>query len=372
MKDTEPPNSIEVNLSGNQRSWISDFKNIETPALIVDKSAFNHNLASAENMFRGTGKFLRPHVKVHRTPGLALRQLVPFTCGVTCATISEAEAMVAAGIDNVLIANEIVSERKLERLVSLADSARIIIAVDAIENLYLISKISSGSGQIIEVLVDLDMGLGRCGVDNPEAAIELALAISRAPGVRFAGIMGYEGRIRASFPDREQKIKCVFKYLAKVKRTIEREGLRINIVSASGTSTIIEALEDETVTEIQAGTYALMEPDIEDLNLPFRCAVSILATVISRTSGRVVLDAGRRAFGFDYGHPISLNPAGKTLRITDDHTILNWNGDLPPLGAKLQMRPTQNRTTFNVYDHIWLIGEDGMVEEKYPVVRGRT
>ena len=138
-------------------------------------------------------------------------------------------------------------------------------------------------------------------------------------------------------------------------------GLEVGIVSAAGTSTILEALRDPNITEIQAGTYALMEPDLDDLGLPFRCAVSVIATVISRSAGRVVLDAGRRTVGCDYGLPIALDPRAHTKSISDEHAVLEWKGDPPPLGAQIRLRPSQNRTTFNLYSHVWLMTDDRIV-----------
>jgi len=345
---------------------------IETPALLIDQSTFEANLEAAETMLRGTGKLLRPHLKTHRTPALAMWQLGPTAKGVTCATVSEAEAAVEAGIRDVLVANEIVSRTKICRAVSLAGSARVILAVDALEPLILICEEAQRAHTSVDVLVDVDIGLRRCGVKSPAEARDLALKVSQSKGVRFGGLMGYEGRLRLSVPNRAERIARGYDLLREAKRKIEDAGLPVEIVSAAGTSTMLEALRDETITEIQAGTYALMEPELLDLGVPFRCAVSILATVISRGPGRVILDVGRRAAGCEYGLPVCLSPNAKTEAVHDEHTVLAWEGDLPPLGERVTLRPTQNRTTFNLYDCIWVIEEDGGTGRKLPTVRERT
>ena len=208
--------------------------------------------------------------------------------------------------------------------------------------------------------------LGRCGVGDISRAREMAMAIGQSPALRFAGLMGYEGRFRASAPDRSARIARSFTLLAEAKAAIEAAGLEVSIVSAAGTSTLPEALRDSTITEIQAGTYALMEPDLEGLGLPFRCALFIIATVISRSGGRVVLDAGRRTVGCDNGLPIPLDPRAHTKSAGDEHVTLEWNGDLPPLGGQVGLRPTQNRKTFNLHSHVWLMRDERLIA-RYPI-----
>ena len=341
-----------------------------TPALIVDLDVFERNVAKAEGLIRGTGKLLRPHVKTHRTPGLALRQLGPIASGVTCATVGEAEVMVNAGIQDVLLANEVVTPDKIRRIASLA--ARVFVAVDSEEPVLALSAAAMHAGTTVHVLVDVDIGLGRCGVRDIPTIRELAVAVARTPGLRFSGLMGYEGRFRASVSDRAIRIARAFDRLGAAKSMVESAGLEVGVVSAAGTSTIVEALRDPTITEIQAGTYALMEPDLEGLGLPFECAVYVLASVISRSEGVVVLDAGRHTVGYDYGLPISLNPSGQTKSIADEHVVLEWVGSLPSLGARIRLRPSQNRTTFNLYNHVWLVRNERVVDKLPIEARGSS
>jgi D-serine deaminase-like pyridoxal phosphate-dependent protein len=244
--------------------------------------------------------------------------------GVCCATIGEAEAAIDAGITDILLANEFVTTSKLRRIAVLASRARVIVAVDAAEQVVGLSSAAERQGTIVDVLVDLDVGLGRCGVRDVSEACALARTVIHASGLRFSGIMGYEGRVRASVPNRSEKIHQVFRTLAEAKLGLQAAGLEVPIVSGAGTSTLLEALQDPTLTEIQAGSYALMEPDLEPLGLPFRCAVSVVGSVISRSQGCVVLDAGWRSMGCEYGPPIPLDGRARTRTLGMNTPC--WNG----------------------------------------------
>jgi len=170
---------------------------LPSPVLVVDMGAFEANVAAAERWCRGTGKKIRPHVKAHRTPALALRQLTPGTSGLTCATVGEAEAMVDAGAGDVLVANEVVDRRKLDRLAGLARRATVAVAVDAIEPALALGAAARAAGSTVAALVDLDVGLGRCGAPGPAEAVKLGAVAEQTAGLRLAGLMGYEGRQRA-------------------------------------------------------------------------------------------------------------------------------------------------------------------------------
>src|SRR5439155_14627920 len=275
----------------------------------------------------------------HRCSGLALRQLGGAARGVTCATVGEAEAMVAAGIDDVLVANEVVARDKLDRLAALARTALVTVAADAEEGIRRLSDAAVRAGADVGVLVDIDVGLGRCGVPSPDAAVGLARAVEAADGLHLAGLMGYEGRLRASDPGRPPALQRVATTLAEAADAVSDAGLPVETVSTGGTSTLLEALADPVVTEVQAGTYALMEDDLDGLGLPFAPALSILASVISTKDGTTVLDAGRKSIACDYGPPVCLDPARTVVAIHEAHTILRWGRPLPELGQRVGLRP---------------------------------
>jgi D-serine deaminase-like pyridoxal phosphate-dependent protein len=346
---------------------------LSTPALVVDLDVFDANVRAMARIFEGTGKTLRPHAKTHRTPELARRQLGGAAVGVTCATVGEAEAMVAAGIDDVLIANEIVDPAKLARVAALAHDARITLAADDPAPVAALSRAATSAGVTIGVLVDVDVLLHRCGVTSAAEAVALAEAIDRQPGVRLAGIMGYEGRLRAETPERTDRIEGAYLRLAEVRDALIGAGFGVDVVSAAGTSTLREAVDDPVISELQCGVYALMEPQLEPLGLPFRCATTIRGTVISRHPGRAVLDIGRRAVGVEYGPPLPTGFAADSVTVNDEHTILALPAGVAfELGSQLELVPGQIRTTFNLHDHVWL-SRGGSIVDRWPVsARGRS
>jgi D-serine deaminase-like pyridoxal phosphate-dependent protein len=301
-------------------------------------------------------------VKTHRTPELAKRQLGEFAPGVTCATVGEAEVMVAAGILDVLIANEVVDEAKLARVAELARSAKVVIAADDPAPVEALSRAAVRAGVTVGVLVDVDVLLHRCGVVSVPEALALARVIEDAPGVRLAGVMGYEGRVRLNTEDRDERIAGAYTFLHEVRAALLAAGHRVEVVSTAGTSTILEALADPHVTEIQAGVYAVMEPELLVMDLPFRCAVTVRGTVISRHPDHFVADVGRRVVGLEYGPPAPVGIEDTRVALSDEHATVTMAGQPPALGSHVDFIPGQIRTTFNLHDHVWATRRGELVD----------
>jgi D-serine deaminase-like pyridoxal phosphate-dependent protein len=280
--------------------------------------------------------------------------------------------MVAAGIDDVLLANEIVTPAKADRLAKLAHHAKTALAIDSGRGVEVIAKAAARAGVVVGALVDVDVGLGRCGVQGPDEGVTIGRMIAESPGLRFLGIMGYEGRIRASDSKRGHRLAEASARLAAVREALESAGLPCTVVSAGGTSTLLEAAANPIITEIQAGTYALWEEDLNGLDLPFRPAVAISATVISRKDSRVILDAGRKSISCDYGPPTPLTPHAAILDIHEEHSVLQWHGVPPDLGTRVELRPRHVRLTFNLHDEVWLTRGDQVIERLPVSARGRS
>ncbi len=339
---------------------------LSTPALVVDLDVLDANVAAMARLLIGTGKTIRPHIKTHRTPELARRQLGGAAVGLTCATVGEAEAMVHAGFTDVLIANEVVDPAKIARLAALAHRADVTVAVDDPEPIGALSRAAIGAGVTVGVLIDVDILLHRCGVGSATDAVGLAQVISRSPGLHLQGIMGYEGRVRLTEPHRDQQISGAYAALSAAAAAIRDAGFSVETVSAAGTSTIAEALAHPEITEIQAGVYALMEPELLIMDLPFRCAVTLRGTVISRHPGRIVLDTGRRVVGMEYGPPTPVGFAVHGIAMGDEHATLTMDDPLPALGSQLDLTPGQVRTTFNLHDHVW-VSRGGHIVDCWPI-----
>ena len=184
--------------------------------------------------------------------------------------------------------------------------------------------------------------------------------------------MGYEGRLRADNPDRGQRISRATVSLASVKDAFSSAGLSCDVVSSAGTSTLREAVANPVITEVQAGTYALMEADLDGLGLPFVPAVAVSAMVISRSRGRVVLDAGRKSISCDYGPPAPLSSRATLTAINEEHTTLTWEGQLPDLGTRIELRPHHVRLTFNLHDEVFLSRGDKVIDRLPVAGRGRS
>jgi len=353
----------------------AEISGLDSPALIVDIGTFDANVAAADEMFRASSKRIRPHVKTHRTPRLALRQLTPTAAGLTCATVGEAEAVVQAGAHDVLIANEVVDRRKLGRVAALAHAADVCVAVDAADAMTGLAEAARSEGSVLTVLIDVDIGLGRCGVGSVAAAVELGAIATRMRGLRLAGLMGYEGRRRPSEPERAEALERAYSRLAEVKQAFDQAGLPSGTVSAAGTSTLREALADPIITEIQAGTYALMESDLDGLGLPFEPALLVSATVISRAPDRAVLDVGRKSIAGDYGPPTPLLPGAEVSAFNEEHTTLRFDPAVrsaPALGERVVLAPRHVRLTFNLHDFVWFVYSDGSAEKVQVAARGRS
>jgi D-serine deaminase-like pyridoxal phosphate-dependent protein len=339
---------------------------ISTPALVVDLDVFEANVDAMNELLRGSGKTVRPHVKTHRTPELAKRQLGEFAVGVTCATVGEAEVMVAAGIHDVLIANEVVDEAKLARVALLAHVAKVVIAADDPAPVEALSRAAARAAVTVGVLIDVDVLLHRCGVTSSAEALALARAIEAAPGVSLAGVMGYEGRVRLNTERRNERIAGAYAFLHEVRAALIAAGHPVAVVSTAGTSTIREALADPYVTELQAGVYALMESELLPMDLPFRCAVTVRGTVISRHPGHFVADVGRRVVGVEYGPPIPVGVEASHVAVSDEHATVTMAGEPPPIGSTVDFIPAQIRTTFNLHDRVW-VRRAGEIVDCWPV-----
>jgi D-serine deaminase-like pyridoxal phosphate-dependent protein len=339
---------------------------LSTPALVVDLDVFDANVDAMNELLRGTGKTVRPHVKAHRTPELARRQLGELAVGVACATVGEAEVMVAAGIHDVLIANEVVDDMKLARVAELAHVAKVMIAADDPAAVEALSRASTRAGVTVGVLVDVDVLLHRCGVVSVPEALALARVIEAGPGVRLAGVMGYEGRVRLNTERRVERIAGAYAFLREVRDALMAAGHQVDVVSTAGTATVREAIADPNVTEVQAGVYALMEPELLVMDLPFRCAVTVRGTVISRHSDHFVADVGRRIVGVEYGPPVAVGIDSTGIAMSDEHATVTMLGSPPALGSLVDFVPGQIRTTFNLHDHVW-VRRGGDLVDYWPV-----
>jgi len=314
---------------------------LQTPALVVDPAALDHNLAVMAAA--RPGPRLRPHVKAHKTTALAARQAAAGHHGFTCATIREVEGMAAAGLGtDLLLANEVVDARRLGAVV--ASGARVTLAVDSDTTID-----AAASGGVHEVVIDVNVGLPRCGCDPADAGRLAERA--RARGLTVRGVMGYEGHLMMEQPraGREAKTEASMALLLKAHGDVGGE-----VVSGGGTGTYDV---NTWVTELQAGSYALMDSAYGSLGLPFRQALFVEATVISVSSGGwAVADCGLKALGMDHGDPTI---EGASVWFCSDEHITFSCDPLPPVGGRVRVIPAHVDPTVAYHEQMSLLSSDG-------------
>jgi D-serine deaminase-like pyridoxal phosphate-dependent protein len=320
-----------------------------TPALLVDAGALEHNLRTMAAALPGPR--LRPHVKAHKCTRLAAMQAAAGHRGFTCATVREVTGMAAAGLgDDLLLANEVVDPRALERLGQL--DARVTVAVDSEATIE-----AAAAGGIGEVLIDVNVGLPRCGCDADDAGRLAELAQTR--GLRVRGVMGYEGHA-VGLQDRalrSETTDAAMSVLARAHRDVGGE-----VVSAGGTGTYDL---NRLATEIQAGSYVLMDTAYARLGIPFRQAVTVLATVISVSGhGYAVADCGLKALGMDHGNP-SLDGGHDVFAVSDEHVTFGTASPVA-VGERVRVVPAHVDPTIAYHERMHLV-RDGEVLETWPV-----
>jgi len=341
---------------------------IPTPALVVDLDRLEQNLRRMADYFTSRRAKLRPHFKSHKCVELARRQFAAGSCtGITCAKLSEAEQLVAGKVSNVLIANQVVGPDKARRLAALNCSATVRSAVDSLVNARELSAAATEAGVCIPILVEVDIGMKRCGVPSGAPALELTREISHLPGLRFDGLQGYEGHLVSlpSYEERSQKTRAAFAPLVETRRLIERAGIPVAIVSGGGTGTFDITGNIQGVDEIQAGSYALMDQSYLQVRPEFVVARWVLATVISARGGCAVVDVGTKGMGCEFGLPVVEGfPEAKARYNAEEHTP--FDGLTANVGDKVRVVPSHGCTTQNLHRRMW-ITRTGKIVEIWPI-----
>ncbi len=345
-------------------------QDVLTPALVLDLGAARRNIDTMAERMAVLPAGLRPHIKVHKSADLAKMQIESGALGVTVATVSEAVAMVDAGVTDVLVANQVVSSTSIARLVRAAQRGRVLVAIDDPANLEALAGAAVGAGAELGVLVELDVGLGRGGARSVDSAVELAGIASRTPGIVFQGLMGYEGHC-ASEPEeriRTHEAMRSMELLATAADRCRDTGLVVSTVSAGATGTFEVTGKARSVTEVQAGSYVLMDRFHEPLVTGFEQAVTVMATVTGRHGDLLVLDAGRKSV--DVGlRPLEPSDPRATLAfIHEEHVGLRYEGPAPArIGEHVSFVPGYAPTTVNLFA-VYYVVDDGLVVDVWPVL----
>jgi D-serine deaminase-like pyridoxal phosphate-dependent protein len=354
---------------------------LDTPVLLVDLDAFERNVARMRQVIIGeAGIGWRPHTKGIKVPALAHKLLQAGAHGVTCAKLEEAEVMAAAGVRDILVANQIVGPAKVARLARLTRHADVVVGVDAEEPVEALDRAARDAGTRIRVVVEVNVAMNRAGVEPGEPAVALAGRVAARPGLRFAGLMGWEGGKVAGIADPVAKRRAIETAVGKLTASAERcraAGLPVEIVSCGGTGTYWIAAKLPGVTEVQAGGGVFGDAHYRtNYGVDHECALTILTTVISRpTPTRVVCDAGWKSMA---RVPMLPEPLGlgevKSVALSAEHTTLELGrpSATPRVGDPLEFVAGYSDATVFLHDDLHGV-RGGRLEVIWPILgRGKT
>ena len=335
---------------------------LDTPALLLDLDAFDRNVARMAGTFKKAGVGWRPHTKGIKVPALAHRLLAAGAHGVTCAKVSEAEVMANAGIKDLLIANQVIGEQKVRRLAFLCKQADVIVGVDSAFGIAQLDRAAGEAGSRPRVLVEVDTGMGRCGVSPGEDAVALARRVADTKHLRFAGFMAWEGHC-AAIKDVDEKRAAVKEAIGKLTSSADAAraaGLPVEIVSCSGTGTYQYAAEVPGITEVQAGGGTLGDVHYrDDFSVDHETALTVITTVISRPSDRmIVTDGGFKTFGTTHSLPQPVGISTKQIErvsLSAEHgrLILTEGLAKPEIGDHLEWVVGYSDSTVFLHDTIY-------------------
>jgi D-serine deaminase-like pyridoxal phosphate-dependent protein len=350
---------------------------IETPALVIDLDALDRNIAKMAEHARAAGVRLRPHAKTHKSPAIARRQIAHGAIGQCVQKVGEAEALVAGGIKDILVSNQVVGEKKLRRLASLASDAKVALCFDAPEQIDAMAAVARDFGVEVGGFVEIDVGSGRCGVEPGDAAASLAKRIADASHLKFRGLQAYHGRAQhlATYQERTQAIASAVDAVRETLDALAPANLTCEIIGGAGTGTFAIEAASGVYNELQAGSYVFMDTEYAQIRnqagegyCEFEHSLFVLASVMS-VAGRdhVVVDAGLKAMSAEKGLPWVWKREGASATgISDEHTKIAFGASRPKLGEQIWLIPSHCDPTVNLHD--WYVGvRNGRVEALWPI-----
>jgi 3-hydroxy-D-aspartate aldolase len=351
---------------------------VATPALIVDLDAFERNVDRMRTFVEQHKIRLRAHAKTHKSADIALIQIGRGgACGVCCQKVSEAEAIVVGGIKDVLVSNQVVDVRKIDRLAHLAGFARVIVCVDDLGNVDDLSTAAQRNGSTIECLVEIDCGAGRCGVQWGDPVVALARKIASSPRLKFSGLQAYQGAAQHihDYLERKAKIDIAIDQVRKTIAMLKADGLDCAIVGGAGTGSYYFEGASGVYNELQCGSYIFMDADyrrVKDIKgefiSDFENALFIWTSIMSHVKrDKAICDAGLKAQSLDSGLPVIVGRTDvKYIKCSDEHGVIEDPNGALKLNDKLKLIPGHCDPTCNIYD--WYVGvRNDKVECLWPI-----
>lgn len=348
---------------------------VDTPALILDLDRFERNCDRLAQALQGRAITLRPHAKSHKCPEIAKRQIARGAVGICCQKVSEAQVFAQAGIQDILISNEVVGEKKIARLCELAKTVRVTVCVDHLANALAINAAAINAGVVVSVLIEVDVGAHRCGVAPGAPTLELARAIAQMPGLRFQGLQAYHGPAQhmRTQEERHAAIGRAIELTRSTRDLLAEHGITCATIAGAGTGSFLIEAASDLYTELQVGSYIFMDADYarndwQTSGMPrFEHSLFVWTSVMSVAGDtHAVVDAGLKASSVDSGMPVVADyPGAKFVKASDEHGVLVIDPtQMPPLalGAKLKLIPGHCDPTVNLYNELVVIQNDRVVD----------
>lgn len=360
---------------------------LDTPCLVVFDDVLEQNLTEMASYARAHGLALRPHIKTHKTAEITRRQAELGAVGHTCAKLGEAEALADAGVlHDVLIAYEIVGEAKIRRLLNLMERVHVTVAVDSVAVAEPLSRAMQAAGTMLDVLLEIDTGLGRAGVLPGEPALRLAREVVQMPGLRLRGLMTHEGHAgrAADTAELERLGRAAGEAMVATAELLRRSGIPVDVVSVGSTPAAFVTTAVPGITEMRPGTYVFYDAASFRFGRigPERCALRILTTVISRPApDRAILDAGSKTLAMDppppgrHGHGYLVDcPDAVITRLNEEHAFVQ----LPPhcqglqVGDRVEVIPNHVCPVVNLQDELFVVRDGDVVATWRVLARGKV
>ncbi|MFX1312821.1 MAG: DSD1 family PLP-dependent enzyme [Promethearchaeota archaeon] len=357
-----------------EESWKDE---ISTPALLIYYDIMKENIEKMAKFAKENNVKLRPHVKTHKCPIIGKMQLEAGANGICVARLGEAEVFAENGFNDILIANEVVNLTQIKRLVELNKKSLVRVCVDSEKNVLDLNKIASKNGVKLEILIEVDIGLGRNGVKPGEPALKLANFILKQPNLKLVGLQGYEGHLTSVIdPElRKKQTEECLKLLVDTRDLLNNNGFNINYLTASNTVTYKFSAKYKGITELQPGTYIFNDEHYYRVSPEFNIGATVLGAVTNNPGKRLyTVDAGLKAATNDNGNPIFKNyPKCKIRVMTEEHSIFRTGPkDNFKIGQKVELYPSHICTTVNLYDFFTIIKDNEVFDKWEILARGKN
>ncbi|MBB43813.1 MAG: alanine racemase [Rhodospirillaceae bacterium] len=361
-----------------------NLEELDTPVLLIEQDALKRNLERMQEIILRAGITYRPHAKAHKSPDIARMQLDYGASGICCAKLSEAEVFAEEGIQNILITSPVIGASKIARLIELSSKATVMVVVDNEENLHDLSIFSAAAGINLKIIIEINIGQNRCGVEPEQPALSLANVVKKTKNLTLVGLQGYNGSIQMlkNFKKRSMEVQKAMLPLIKSANLVRNSGQDFSILTGGGTGTSTIDADAGILTEIQPGGYIFMDSCYQNVGwgnnnkIPFEQSLTVMSTVISSpSSNRLILDMGLKSISSDQGPPIVLDlPDAKFKFAGEEHSELFWETENSSLkiGDKVRFVPTHCDTTVNLYDNFFVYSGNS-VNDIWPIsARGKS